>query len=398
MTVPFWAWAATIGGIIVLVGIDIWHARSPHEVSFREATLWSVIYIAVAVVFGLGLWYFMGAQSGIEYFSGYLVEKSLSVDNLFIFAVILGQFAVPKRHQQKVLLWGVIGALIMRAIFIAIGAAVIAAFAFVFVIFGAFLLYTAVQLLRTHGQEPKDMHDNRVVQLVRKVVTVHEEDNRAGDKHDGQLTRKVNGKFGVTPLFITVAVILSVDLVFALDSIPAIFGITQNAYIVFTANAFALLGLRALYFLLVGLLDRLVHLSYGLAFILAFIGVKLILLFFHEEFPETVPEIPTWLSLVVIVVTLAVVTATSLYATRNGRGGHGGSGTGSSEEAPDDDHRALEEGSQAATGTTDAGGSAGTDVGGSAGTTGTAGATASRDGSSSAGEGARRGGGAHSAS
>jgi len=332
VTVPLWVWAATVGGIVVLVGVDIWHARSPHEVSFREATQWSVIYIAVAVAFGVGMLVLAGSQAGTEYFAGYLVEKSLSVDNLFIFAVILSQFAVPKRHQQKVLLWGVIGALVLRAIFIAIGAAVISAFAFVFVIFGLFLLYTAWKLLRSHGEEPKDMHDNVAVKVVQRVVTVHEEDNEPGDRHDGQLTRKVNGKVGVTPLFITVAVILSVDLVFALDSIPAIFGITQSAYIVFTTNAFALLGLRALYFLLVGLLDRLVHLAYGLSFILAFIGVKLILLYFHEEFPETVPEIPTWLSLVVIVATLAVVTVTSLRSTR-GQGGPGGDGEVPAEEA-----------------------------------------------------------------
>ncbi|WP_433801561.1 TerC family protein [Actinomycetospora sp. CA-084318] len=316
MTVPFWVWAATVGGIAVLVAIDIWHARSPHEVSFREATLWSVIYIVVALAFGVGVWIFMGSQSGVEYISGWLVEKSLSVDNLFIFAVILAQFAVPKRHQQKVLLWGVIGALVMRAIFILIGAAVINAFSFAFVIFGAFLLYTAYGLVRSHGDEPKDMSDNVAVRLTRKFVTVHEEDTKPGDKHDGQLWRKVGGKLGVTPLFITVAVILSVDLVFALDSIPAIFGITQNAYIVFTANAFALLGLRALYFLLVGLLERLVHLSYGLAFILAFIGVKLILHWLHVDINPAIPEVPTPLSLAVILVTLTVVTITSLYATR----------------------------------------------------------------------------------
>ncbi|PVZ12967.1 TerC family protein [Actinomycetospora cinnamomea] len=327
MTVPFWVWAATIGGIAVLVAIDIWHARSPHEVSFREATLWSVIYIVVAILFGVGLLLFMGVQSGTEYFAGYLVEKSLSVDNLFIFAVILGQFAVPKRHQQKVLLWGVIGALVMRAIFIAIGAAVISAFAFVFVIFGLFLLYTAYTLVKQHGQEPKDMHDNRAVKLVRRFVTVHEDaGDHEGYKDDGKLTARVNGKWGVTPLFIVVAVILSVDLVFALDSIPAIFGITQNAYIVFTANAFALLGLRALYFLLVGLLDRLVHLSYGLAFILAFIGIKLIMLYLHEDVSPAIPEVPTWLSLTVIVVTLAVVTFTSLRSTRQGSLGSGGDG------------------------------------------------------------------------
>ena len=316
MTVPFWVWAATVGGIAVLVAIDVWHARSPHEVSFREATLWSVIYVVVALAFGVGLWWFAGTQPATEYFAGWLVEKSLSVDNLFIFAVILGQFAVPKRHQQKVLLWGVIGALVLRAVFILIGAAVISAFAFVFVIFGLFLLYTAYGLIRSHNSAPKDMSDNVAVRLTRRLVTVHEEDTAPGDAHDGQLTRRLGGRFGVTPLFIAVTVILSVDLVFALDSIPAIFGITQNAYLVFTANAFALLGLRALYFLLVGLLDRLVHLSYGLAFILAFIGVKLILLYLHEDVSTSIPEVPTWLSLAVIVATLAVVTVTSLVATR----------------------------------------------------------------------------------
>ncbi|GAA4871552.1 TerC family protein [Actinomycetospora straminea] len=358
MTVPFWVWAATIGGIAVLVAIDIWHARSPHEVSFREATLWSVIYIAVAVVFGGILLFTMGTQAGTEYFAGYLVEKSLSVDNLFIFAVILGQFAVPKRHQQKVLLWGVIGALVMRAIFIAIGAAVISAFAFVFVIFGAFLLYTAYTLVKQHGEEPKDMHDNRAVKLVRRFVTVHEDaGDHEGYKDDGKLTARVNGKWGVTPLFIVVSVILSVDLVFALDSIPAIFGITQNAYIVFTANAFALLGLRALYFLLVGLLDRLVHLSYGLAFILAFIGVKLILLYLHEDVNPAIPEVPTWLSLVVIVVTLAVVTVTSLMSTRNGStsGGHGSSSSSSDDRADGEQEQGTEQPAVGSAGSSDHG-------------------------------------------
>jgi tellurite resistance protein TerC len=324
VTVPFWVWAATVGGIAVLVAVDVWHARSPHEVSFREATLWSVIYVVVALAFGVGLWVFMGSQPATEYFAGWLVEKSLSVDNLFIFAVILGQFAVPKRHQQKVLLWGVIGALVMRAVFILIGAAVISAFAFVFVIFGLFLLYTAYGLIRSHNSPPKDMSENVAVRLTRRLVTVHEEDNAPGDAHDGQLTRRIGGRFGVTPLFVAVTVILSVDLVFALDSIPAIFGITQNAYLVFTANAFALLGLRALYFLLVGLLDRLKYLSYGLAFILAFIGVKLILLYLHEDVSPSFPEVPTWLSLAVIVVTLAVVTVASLVSTR-------GQGTGEPE-------------------------------------------------------------------
>jgi tellurite resistance protein TerC len=307
--------------------VDIWHARSPHEVGFREATLWSVIYVAVALLFGVGVWVFMGSESGVEYFSGWLVEKSLSVDNLFIFAVILGQFAVPRRHQQKVLLWGVVGALVMRAVFIVVGAAVISAFAFVFVVFGLFLLWTAYGLVRSHGTGPKDMSDNVAVRLTRRLVPVHEGETGPDDPEDGRLARRVDGRFGVTPLFIAVAVILSVDLVFALDSIPAIFGITQNAYLVFTANALALLGLRALYFLLVGLLDRLVHLSYGLALILAFIGVKLILLYLHEDVSASIPAVPTWLSLTVIVATLAVVTVTSLVSTR---------GQAASEEGPEE--------------------------------------------------------------
>jgi tellurite resistance protein TerC len=230
--------------------------------------------------------------------------------------VILAQFGVPDRHQQKVLLWGVIGALVMRAAFISVGAVVISTFAFVFVIFGLFLIYTAYGLLRSHGAPPKDMGNTLAVRLVRRFVTVHDEEPGPGDEHDGALTRRIGGRFGVTPLFIVVVAMLSVDAVFALDSIPAIFGITEYAYIVFTANAFALLGLRALYFLLVGLLDRLVHLSYGLAVVLAFIGVKLILLFLHEDVSESIPAVPTWLSLTVIVATLAVVTVTSLLATR----------------------------------------------------------------------------------
>jgi tellurite resistance protein TerC len=213
---------------------------------------------------------------------------------------------------------------------------VISAFAFVFVVFGLFLLYTAYGLIRSHNSPPKDMSENVAVRLTRRLVTVHEEDNAPGDAHDGQLTRRIGGRFGVTPLFVAVTVILSVDLVFALDSIPAIFGITQNAYLVFTANAFALLGLRALYFLLVGLLDRLEYLSYGLAFILAFIGVKLILLYLHEDVSPSFPEVPTWLSLAVIVVTLAVVTVASLVSTRGQATGEPEPGEADGSAATDD--------------------------------------------------------------
>jgi tellurite resistance protein TerC len=308
MTIPLWVWLATIVGIGALITVDIWHARRPHEVGFREALTWSVVYVAAAVLFGLGVLILGGPQMGTEYFAGYLVEKSLSVDNLFVFAVILGRFAVPARHQQRVLLIGVIGALVLRAVFIAVGAAAVDRFALTFVVFGAFLIYTAVKLARPEQGEP-DVTRSRAVRLVRRFAPVTE------DYVNGELLVRRNGRAMATPLLLVAVTILSVDLVFALDSIPAIFGITESAYLVFTVNAFALLGLRALYFLLVGLLERLVHLHYGLAVVLGFIGIKLILHYLHTVWPA-VPEIPTMLSLAFIVVVLAVVTVTSLRATR----------------------------------------------------------------------------------
>lgn len=313
MTPPLWAWFATIAAIGLLVAVDIRHARSPHEVRFREALTWSAIYIAAAVVFGMVLAASAGSEPALAYFAGYLVEKSLSVDNLFVFAVILTRFAVPARHQQRVLLIGVIGALVLRAAFIAAGAAVVHRFTVTFVLFGAFLLYTAVHLLRAHGQEP-NVDDNRAVRLLRRLTPV-----TSGYQEDTLFTR-VDGRRAATPLLVVVVAILSVDIVFALDSIPAIFGITDSAYLVFAANAFALLGLRALYFLLVGLLDRLVHLHYGLAAILGFIGVKLVLHYAHSV-NASIPEISTGLSLAVVAVVLAITTATSLRATRSVRSG-----------------------------------------------------------------------------
>jgi len=308
MDVPLWVWLATLAGIGVLIAIDVWHVRRPHEVGFREALVWSVIYVAVAVAFGIGVLIFGGREAGTEYFTGWLVEKSLSVDNLFLFAAILGRFAVPPAYQQRVLLIGVAGALVMRAVFILLGAAMVARFAVVFVVFGAFLIWTGIRMLRpSHGEA--DPGGGRFVRLLRRYVPVTD------DYGDGRLTVRRDGRRMATPLLLVATVILSVDLVFALDSIPAIFGITDNAYLVFTANAFALLGLRALYFLLIGLLDRLVHLKYGLALVLGFIGVKLILHYLHTVW-SAVPEIPTMLSLGVIVVVLVVVTVTSLRATR----------------------------------------------------------------------------------
>ncbi|HVL84845.1 MAG TPA: TerC family protein [Pseudonocardia sp.] len=303
-------WAVTIGVIIALLALDLligW--LKPHRVGFREATAWSVFYIAVAIAFGLWFTWAYGGTAGTEYFAGYLVEKSLSVDNLFVFVIIMTTFAVPEEHQHKVLTFGIVLALIMRAIFIALGATLISLFSFMFLLFGLLLIYTAVQLFR-HRDEDPDVEDNVVVKTARRVLPVTD------DYVGGKIITRVDGRRVVTPLLIVLIAIGSVDLLFALDSIPAVFGITQEPYIVFAANAFALLGLRALFFLVKGLLDRLVYLSAGLALVLAFIGVKLILHWAHEDISEAVPEITTPVSLGVIGIVLVVTTVASLIKTR----------------------------------------------------------------------------------
>ncbi|GEL22622.1 tellurium resistance protein TerC [Pseudonocardia sulfidoxydans NBRC 16205] len=304
-------WGATIGLVVLLLAIDLVAAAArPHRVGFREAVLWSLFYIAVAVAFGVVFWMTAGAQFGTEFFAGYIVEKSLSVDNLFVFVIIMSTFAVPEEHQHKVLTFGIVLALIMRAIFIAIGATLLNYFSFMFLLFGLLLVYTAVQLFR-HRDEDPDVEDNGLVKVARRILPVT-------DEYDGgKLFTRLNGRRMVTPLFIVLVAIGGIDLLFALDSIPAVFGVTSEAFIVFAANAFALLGLRALFFLVKGLLDRLVYLSTGLAVILAFIGVKLILHWLHVDIAPSVPEIPTPLSLGVIVGILVVVTVASLIKTRN---------------------------------------------------------------------------------
>jgi tellurite resistance protein TerC len=303
-------WAVTIGLIVGLLAVDLAVAAlRPHRVEIREAALWSVFYILVAIGFGVWLTLYAGGGFGTEYFTGYIVEKSLSVDNLFVFVIILTTFAVPEEHQHKVLTFGIVLALVMRAIFIAIGATLISLFSFVFLLFGLLLIFTAVQLFR-HRDEDPDIEDNVVVRTARRVLPVTDE------YVGGRIFTRVDGRRMVTPLFIVLLAIGSIDLLFALDSIPAVFGVTQEPYIVFAANAFALLGLRALYFLVKGLLDRLVYLSTGLSVILAYIGVKLILLWGHEDIDERIPEIPTVVSLGVIVVVLTVVTVASLIKTR----------------------------------------------------------------------------------
>jgi TerC family integral membrane protein len=303
-------WVASVALIVGLLALDLLVAAAkPHRVGFREAAAWSIGYVTVAIVFGIWLTLAYGGDFGTQYFAGYLVEKSLSVDNLFVFVIIMTTFAVPEIHQQKVLTFGIVLALIMRAIFIAIGAALLALFSFVFLLFGLLLIFTAVQLFR-HRDEDPDVENNVVIKTARRVLPLTDE------YVGGQLVTRVGRRRMVTPLFLVLVAIGSIDLLFALDSIPAVFGVTEEPYIVFTANAFALLGLRALFFLVKGLLDRLVYLSTGLSIILAFIGIKLILHWAHVDVHPAVPEIPTLVSLGVIIFVLVVVTVASLIKTR----------------------------------------------------------------------------------
>ena len=308
MEVTWLGWAVTIGLVVALLALDLIIAARPHRVGFKEATWWSVFYIGAAVVFGLVFTSVVGWDYGLEYFAGYLVEKSLSVDNLFVFVVILSTFAVPEQHQHKVLIFGIVLALILRVFFIALGATLISLFSFMFLIFGALLIWTAVQLYRHRNQDP-DIENNFLVRTSRRLLPVTD------DYHDGKMFTRVDGRRMVTPLLIVLIAIGGTDLLFALDSIPAVFGVTQEAYIVFVANAFALLGLRALYFLVTGLLDRLVYLSTGLAVILGFIGVKLILHWGHG-IDERVPEVTTPVSLLVIAAVLAVTVVASIAKVR----------------------------------------------------------------------------------
>ena len=309
MDVSNLAWAVTIGVIAALILVDLFTVSSkPHDVMFKEATLWSIFYIGIAIIFGMWVWSAYGSQFGTEYFAAYLVEKSLSVDNLFVFVIILAQFAVPSIYHQRVLLIGVILALALRAIFIAVGAAALAAFSFTFVIFGAILIWTGVGLFR-HWDEDPDPGENFLVKRVRKRMATVDE------YHGTKLFIRLNGKRFATPMFLVMISIGATDLLFALDSIPATFGVTSEAFLVFAANAFALLGLRALYFLLKGLLDKLIYLSLGLSIILIFIGFKLILTFVHEIYKE-VPKIPTLWSLAVIALILIVSTVASLIKAK----------------------------------------------------------------------------------
>ena len=310
LDISFYVWAATIGVFILILGLDIAIAarKGPHVIAVGEATRWIVFYVALAVAFGIGLTAVAGGQSGGEFFAGYLTEYSLSVDNLFVFVIIMASFQVPAEHQHKVLLFGIVLALVLRGAFIAIGAAAIKEFVEVFFLFGAFLIYTAIKLAKNRDEEP-EVGENPLLRLMERVLPTTKQ-------YDGaKVTTKIDGKRVATPLLLVMIAIGSTDILFALDSIPAIFGLTKEPYIVFTANAFALLGLRQLYFLLDGLLDRLVYLSIGLAVILGFIGIKLILEAAHETISKSIPEISIPVSLGFIVAVLVATTVLSLRKT-----------------------------------------------------------------------------------
>ena len=322
MHVPLYIWLITSAVILGFFIFDfVSHVRTPHEPTMKESGGWALFYMSMACVFGGLVWWLWDSEHALQFFTGYITELSLSVDNLFVFALIMGSFKIPRAYQQKVLLIGIVMALVFRLVFILLGAVIISAWAWVFYIFAAFLIYTAIKLVydEVTDQEDPDPNDMFVVKTLRKVIPVTK------SYHSDRLVSVTEtGKKAVTPLFVALLSIGFIDVMFAFDSIPAIFGITQESFLVFTANAFALLGLRQLYFLLNGLLDKLVYLPYGLAIILGFIGVKLLLHALHENnLPFinggeglNVPEVGTVASLLVIVGTLAVTAIASLMKDR----------------------------------------------------------------------------------
>ncbi|OAN37807.1 TerC family protein [Mycolicibacterium iranicum] len=303
VVVPLWGWAVLTAAIAVMLAIDLFMHRDNHVIGFREAAVWSAIWIAAGLGFGGIVWWAYGAEVAGTYYAGYLIEKALSVDNVFVFALIFTYFAVPDRYQHKVLFWGVVGALLFRLVFIFVGAELLAAFFWTAYIFGAFLIYTAYKMAFQHDKE-LEPDKNLVVRLVRRVVPT---DPRY---HDDRLFTRIDGKRVATLLFVVLVAVEATDLIFAIDSVAAVLAITTSTFLVWTANAFAVLGLRSLYFCLAGLLRRFTHLHYGLAVLLAFAGVKLIL----SETP--VGKLPIPVTLGVIVVTLTVSIVWSLLATR----------------------------------------------------------------------------------
>ncbi|MFF4908737.1 TerC family protein [Streptomyces sp. NPDC001260] len=318
--VPLWVWAAVTLGIGVMLAVDLIAHRDNHMIGFREAAMWSGLWIAVGLGFGLILWAWQGGEASSTYYAGYLIEKALSIDNVFVFALVFSFFAVPDAYQHKVLFWGVIGALAARLVFIFIGAELLQVFFWTAYLFGAFLIWTGYKMAVSKDEE---VHPDRnpVVRLVKKIIPTHPR------FHGDKFFIRVSGKRIATLLFVVLVAVEATDLIFAVDSVAAVLAITTNTFIVWTANAFAVLGLRSLYFCLAGLLRRFQYLHYGLAVLLAFAGVKLIL----SETP--VGKLPIPLTLGVIAVTITVSIAWSLIATR-------GKDSDSGETASRTDHRA----------------------------------------------------------
>jgi tellurite resistance protein TerC len=311
LNIPVWLWAATLLGLLAVLAADLFiGGRGPAEVTTRAAIRGITVYVVLAALFGVGLLVFGGSQPAGEYFAGYVLEYSLSVDNLFVYLLLMGSFAVPPELRPNVLLVGIVGTLVLRGPFIVLGAEAAQRFSATFYVFGALLVYTAVQLVRGGEKEEVDSSQHVAVRIASKIMpTTSEYDG-------GRLTPRVDGRRAATPLLLVMLAVSVTGLVFALDSIPAIFGVTKDTYVIVTANAFALMGLRQLYFLIGGLLERLVHLDKGLAVVLGFIGVKLVFEALHEEGVGWAPTIGVVWSLSVIVVVLAVTVAASTVSRR----------------------------------------------------------------------------------
>jgi tellurite resistance protein TerC len=297
-----WLWAGFNVFVLAMLALDlgVFH-RKAHEVSMKEATAWSAVWISLALLFNVGIWHFMGPQAGLEFLTGYLIEKSLSVDNIFVIALLFSYFAVPSLYQHRVLFWGILGALVMRAAFILAGSALLASFHWIIYIFGGFLILTGVKMALTRDTEIHPEH-NPLMKLVRRLVPV------TSDYRGQKFFVRENGKLWATPLFLVLVMVESTDLVFAVDSIPAIFAVTKDPFIVYTSNVFAILGLRSLYFLLAGVMQKFVYLKLGLSAILVFVGVKMTIVDFYK--------IPSSVSLLVIAALLAISIGASLWKTR----------------------------------------------------------------------------------
>ena len=314
MTVPFWAWLAFGAVVVVMLAIDLLAHRGAHVIRFREAAVWSGVWVGLSLIFAGVVWATLGSEPALQFTTAWLLEKSLSVDNLFVFALIFSYFQVPREYQHRVLFYGVLGALLFRGIFLALGVAIVSTFTVVLFVFAAVLIYSAIKLLRG-ADDTIDPGQGVAVRLLHRIWPVTPE------YHGAKFFVKQAGKRFATPLLAVVAAIEAADLIFAVDSVPAVLAVSDNTFIIHSSNAFAILGLRALYFLLSGMLEKFHHLGKGLAFILAFIGVKLILQASHKMISPAIPEIPSLASLTVILIVLAVSIGWSLVAPpRSGEG------------------------------------------------------------------------------